>query len=111
MNKFKDLADNEVCIRDLKQLGREGGASAYLETGEILVLKPKYGTISRRGYVAGKSRVVELKVEYKDIFSAIRTITRNNILIARRCRFGMTSVLRLTGTGYHRTRRKTGGTT
>ena len=49
MNKFKDLADNEVCIRDLKQLGREGGASAYLETGEILVLKPKYGTISRRG--------------------------------------------------------------
>jgi len=90
------------------------------KTGFITIGKPKStgslilkmaGTISRRGYVAGKSTVVELKVEYKDIFSAIRTITRNNILIARRCRFGMTSVLRLTGTGYHRTRRKTGGTT
>ena len=109
MNKFKDLAGNEVCIRDLKQLGREGGASAYLDTGEILALKPKYGTILRRGYVAGKSTVVELKVEYKDIFSAIRTITRNNILIARRCRFGVTQILRLTGSGYHRTRKTTGG--
>ncbi|KAA0119558.1 hypothetical protein FKX92_03210 [Streptococcus sanguinis] len=109
MNKFKDLADNEVCLRDLKQLGREGGATAYLDTGEILVLKPKYGTISRRAYVAGKSTVVELKVEYKDIYTAIRTITRNNILIAKKCRFGMTSVLRLTGTGYHRTRKQKGG--
>ena len=33
MNKFEDLANNEVCIRDLKQLGREGGASAYLDSG------------------------------------------------------------------------------
>ena len=53
MNKFEDLANNEVCIRDLKQLGREGGASAYLDSGEIMLLKPKYGTISRKGYVAG----------------------------------------------------------
>ena len=36
MNKFEDLANNDVCIRDLKQLGREGGASAYLDSGEIL---------------------------------------------------------------------------
>lgn len=27
MNKFEDLANNDVCIRDLTQLGREGGAS------------------------------------------------------------------------------------
>lgn len=47
MNKFEDLANNDVCIRDLKQLGREGGASAYLDSGEILKLKPKYGTVSR----------------------------------------------------------------
>ena len=53
---------------------------------------------------------VELKVEYKDVFSAIRTIERNGILVARRCRFGLTNVLKLTGTGYHRTRkRQTGG--
>ena len=41
MNKFEDLANNDVCIRDLTQLGREGGASAYLDSGEILTLKPK----------------------------------------------------------------------
>lgn len=51
MNKFEDLANNDVCIRDLKQLGREGGASAYLDSGEILKLKPKYGTVSRKAYV------------------------------------------------------------
>lgn len=109
MNKFEDLANNEVCIRDLKQLGREGGASAYLDSGEILKLKPKYGTVTRKGYIAGKSMSVELKIEYKDVFYAIRTIERNGILIARRCRFGMTHVLRLTGTGFHRTRKRTGG--
>lgn len=38
MNKFEDLANNDVCIRDLTQLGREGGASAYLDSGEILTL-------------------------------------------------------------------------
>lgn len=109
MNKFEDLANNEVCIRDLKQLGREGGASAYLDSGEIMLLQPKYGTISRKGYVAGQPINVALKVEYRDVFSAIRTIERNGILIARRCRFGVTQILRLTGSGYHRTRKATGG--
>lgn len=109
MNKFEDLANNEVCIRDLKQLGREGGASAYLDSGEIMLLKPKYGTISRKGYVAGQPINVALKVEYRDVFSAIRTIERNGILIARRCRFGVTQILRLTGSGYNRTRKTTGG--
>lgn len=109
MNKFEDLANNEVCIRDLKQLGREGGASAYLDSGEIMLLKPKYGTISRKGYVAGQPINVALKVEYRNVFSAIRTIERNGILIARRCRFGVTQILRLTGSGYHRTRKTTGG--
>ena len=109
MNKFEDLANNDVCIRDLKQLGREGGASAYLDSGEILKLKPKYGTVSRKAYVAGKHMYVDLKIEYKDVFSAIRTIERNGILVARRCRFGMINVLRLTGTGYHHTRKRTTG--
>lgn len=68
MNKFKESTNNDVCIRDLKQLGREGGASAYLDNGDILKLKAKYGTISRKGYVGGRSMNLELKVEYKDIF-------------------------------------------
>lgn len=110
MNKFKESTNNDVCIRDLKQLGREGGASAYLDNGEILKLKAKYGTISRKGYVGGRSMNLELKVEYKDIFISIRTIERNGILIARRCKFGLNTVLKLTGRGYHRARKgKTGG--
>lgn len=109
MNKFEDLANNEVCIRDLKQLGREGGATAYLDTNEIMILKPKYGTVSRKGYVSGKPMTIELIVEYKDIFSAIRTINRNGILIAKRYDLGFKTVLKLTGTGFHRTRKIKGG--
>lgn len=103
MNKFENQANTDVCIRDLKQLGREGGAKAYLDTGEMLKLKPKYGTISRRAYVAGKAMMVELKIDYKDVYPAILTIDRNGILIARRCRYGIVNRLKLTGTGYHRT--------
>lgn len=105
MNKFKECTNNDVCIRDLKQLGREGGASAYLDNGDILKLKAKYGTISRKGYVGGRSMNLELKVEYKDIFLSIRTIERNGILIARRCKFGSKKILKLTGRGYHRTKK------
>ena len=63
MNKFKEEADNDVCIRDLKQLGKEGGATAYLDNGQIVKLKAKYGTISKKGYIAGffdKPNIFEL---------------------------------------------------
>ncbi|CAM3192166.1 hypothetical protein [Streptococcus dysgalactiae] len=106
MNKFEELANNDVCIRDLTQLGREGGARAYLDNGEIMLLKSKYGTISRKAYVSGKAMMVELKVEYREVFSAIRIIERNGILVARRIRFGLQKRLKLTGTGFHRTRKQ-----
>lgn len=102
MNKFKEEADNDVCIRDLKQLGKEGGATAYLDNGQIVKLKAKYGTISKKGYIAGRPMKLELKVEYKDIFISIRTIERHGVLIARRCRYGSKKVLKLTGRGFHR---------
>ncbi|BCP62919.1 hypothetical protein SUT380_21070 (plasmid) [Streptococcus parasuis] len=102
MNKFKNIANNNVCIRDLKQLGREGGAIAYLESGDIMVLKPKYGTISKKGYCSGQVVNVEVKYEYNKIFCEIRSIERNGILIARRCRFGIYKILKLTGYGFHR---------
>ena len=109
MNKFKEKADNDVCIRDLKQLGKEGGATAYLDSGQIVKLKAKYGTISKKGYIAGRPMFLELKVEYKDIFISIRTIERNGVLIARRCRYGFKKVLKLTGRGFHRCKQKYGG--
>ena len=52
---------------------------------------------------------LELKVEYKDIFISIRTIERHGVLIARRCRYGSKKVLKLTGRGFHRCKKKYGG--
>lgn len=101
MNKFDD-GKMTVTIRDLKKLGLEGGAFAYLESGEKVVLKPKYGTISKRAFIAGKMVIVDLIVEYKTIYSKIRLIDRNGILIAKKCHFGNRTELRLTGSGYHR---------
>lgn len=36
MNKFVD-GNLTVIIQDLKKLGREGGASAYLDNGDMMV--------------------------------------------------------------------------
>ncbi|MFS1664320.1 hypothetical protein [Streptococcus sp. zg-JUN1979] len=102
MDKLKYSADNVVCIRDLKQLGREGGAFAYLETGELIKLEPKYGIAKKRGYIRGVAVELRLKFEYKKVYDAIKRIDRNGILIARRQRFGSSTRLTLTGKGYHR---------
>ena len=100
MNKIKD--PSEVTIGDLRQLGREGGTTARLESGEIVELSSRYGIVSREGIVAGEKMQVKVIQHYVDIYSQIRTIKRNGILIARRSKFGKDSALRLTGKGYHR---------
>lgn len=105
MNKFVD-GNLTVTIQDLKKLGREGGASAFLENGDMMVLKPKYGTISKRAFIGRKAMIVDLKVDYKYILPKIRLINRNGILVAKRFHLGSSNLLKLTGSGYNRLSRK-----
>lgn len=102
MNEIKSQYDTEVTISDLKTLGLHGNVTAYLETGETLFLRAKYGIIKRQAIVNGRRQVVDVVVPYADIYKKIRTISRKHLLIARKARRLGRPILILTGKGYHR---------
>ncbi|WP_421445246.1 hypothetical protein [Streptococcus suis] len=101
MSQIKPL-ENEVTLSDLNRLGYLGGATARLEDGRTIQLHHRHGTIRQQGYVAGELRDVDVIVEYSKIYSQIRTIKQNNILIARRGKVTGRTALLLTGRGYRR---------
>lgn len=91
---------NAVRLKDLKRLGKQGGATARLEDGTDLVLKPHYAVKQARGYVDGIIRDVEFHLSYAKIYPHIRTIKKDGHLVARKVRSPDGFVLRLTGKGY-----------
>lgn len=102
MNEQKNKSVTEVTITDLKKLGLQGGATAYLSDGQEVILHKNYGLIRRKGFVAGELQTVEVVESYVSLYAKIRTIKRNDIIVARRVRKGSGSKLLLTGRGYHR---------
>lgn len=94
--------DTIVGLSDLRRLGREGGATARLDSGEIATLKADYSTIPKKGIIAGQLQDVEMVISYPDLYKQIRTIQRHGVLVARRVKYKQGQVLRLTGKGYHR---------
>ena len=91
-----------VRLRDLKSLGKQGGATARLEDGTDLILKPDYAVKQARGYVDGVLRDVEFHLPYKKVYDQIRTIKRDAQVIARKVKTPSGMELRLTGRGYNR---------
>lgn len=92
----------EVTLKDLRELGRLGGATALLMDGQEMILEQDYGLIRRQGIVYGKLRDVETVERYVKVYREIRTIKWNNVLVARRVTRQGKSVLELTGKGYTR---------
>lgn len=90
-----------VHLKDLKALGKQGGATARLEDGTDLILKSHYALKQARGYVDGVLRDVEFHLPYAKIFPRIRTIKKDGHLVARKVRTPLGDELRLTGKGYH----------
>lgn len=93
---------NEVNLKDLRELGRLGGATARLVDGQEMILEENYGLIRRTGIVLGKVKQVETIERYVNVYPNIRTIKWNNLIIARRVVRGGKSILELTGKGYKR---------
>lgn len=103
MNQVKNQSQvNEVTLEDLRRLGRLGGVTARLEDGSTVLLRERFGTVKRKGYVAGTLTDVDVIVDYVKIYSQIRTIKQKDTLIARRSGQGAHSKLLLTGKGYKR---------
>ncbi len=101
MNEIKSLS-TEMTIRDLRTLGRTGNATARLDTGEVLYLKPAYGLRKRKALIDGQETEVDVIDYYSKIYKHIRTVKRKNLLIARKVKRGNQYILQLTGKGYHR---------
>ena len=93
---------NEVNLKDLRELGKLGGATASLVDGQEMILEENYGLIRRTGIVLGKVRPVETIERYVSVYPNIRTIKWNNLIIARRVVIDGKSILELTGKGYKR---------
>ena len=93
---------NEVNLKDLRELGKLGGATARLIDGQEMILEENYGLIRRTGIVLGKVKPVETIERYVNVYPNIRTIKWNNLIIARRVVRGGKSILELTGKGYKR---------
>ena len=97
-----NVKTNEVNLKDLRELGKLGGATARLIDGQEMILEENYGLIRRTGIVLGKVKPVETIERYVSIYSSIRTIKWNNLIVARRVVRGGKSILELTGKGYKR---------
>lgn len=102
MNEIIKKANKEVTLKDLRELGKQGGATARLLSGEEVTLRATYGTLIRLAIVDGKRMEVDVPISYKDLYRQIRTLKRNHLLIARRVKIGKKKILQLTGKGYHR---------
>lgn len=97
-----NVKTNEVNLKDLRELGKLGGATARLIDGQEMILEENYGLIRRTGIVLGKVKPVETIERYVSVYSNIRTIKWNNLIVARRVVRGGKSILELTGNGYKR---------
>ncbi|WP_373197260.1 hypothetical protein [Streptococcus sanguinis] len=87
-----------VSITDLKKMGKAGDATARLDSGEEIILGPKYATQRRTGIIAGQVQEVDLIIRYTaNLISQIRTIKVGPVLVARKQR---KTALHLTGQGY-----------
>lgn len=90
-----------VTISDLKKMGKNGGATARLDSGEEISLGPKYATQRRSGIIAGQVREVDLIIPYTaQLISQIRTIKVGPVLVARKLKQQRKTSLQLTGQGY-----------
>lgn len=97
-----NVKTNEVNLKDLRELGKLGGATARLIDGQEMILEENYGLIRRTGIVLGQVKPVETIERYVNVYPSIRTIKWNNLIIARRVVRGGKSILELTGKGYKR---------
>lgn len=102
MNGIKEKPGQILTVNDLKKLGKEGGTTARLETGEEVTLRKNYGTIIKQAIVNGQRMEVDVMITYSELYKQIRTLKRHDLLIARRMKIGHKKLLQLTGIGYHR---------
>ena len=106
-NLLKNFDRPEVTLSDLRLLGCQGEAIAYLDDGRQALIKPKFAVVQRKRTINGKITIVgEDILRFHEIYSAIKFIKRKHFIIAERIKRDGKNVLVLTGKGYHRQRKE-----
>lgn len=108
MSNLLKVSDKPILtLSDLRLLGRQGEAIAYLDDGRQAIIKPKFAVVQQKRAVNGKIIVIgEDILRFHEMYSAIISIKRKHFIIAERIKRSGENVLALTGKGYHRKKDK-----
>lgn len=90
----------ELNLQDLRILGRRGNSSALLFDGKEAKLRKNDATIMRTGVINGERMKIPYIISYVELYSQIRTIKHNNVVVA--IRTNEKNKLLATGRGYKR---------
>lgn len=101
---MNDKQHFEITLSDLRLLGQQGGATAFLDDGTKIELKPNFCIEKRTGFIGGDAAEVSLTISYAKIYRKIRTIKRHQTLVARRVKCNGKEILQSTGRGYTRSK-------
>lgn len=106
-NLIKSFDRPEVTLSDLRLLGSQGEAIAYLDDGRQAIIKPKFAVAQHKRMVNGNLIVIgEDILRFHEIYSAIVSIKRKHFSVAERTKRDGEYCLVLTGRGYHRPTKK-----
>ena len=106
-NLLKNFDRPEVTLSDLRLLGSQGEAIAYLDDGRQAIIKPKFAVAQHKRMVNGNLIVIgEDILRFHEIYSAIVSIKRKHFSVAERTKRDEEYCLVLTGRGYHRPTKK-----
>lgn len=108
MSNLQKVFDRPVLtLSDLRRLGHQGEAIAYLDDGRQAIIKPRFAVVQQKRAVNGKIIVIgEDILHFHEMYSAIISIKRKHFNIAERIKRNGENVLVLTGKGYHRKKDK-----
>ena len=104
--QVKHYGSARVTLSDLRRLGRQGGAILYLEDGRQAVVKATFAVEAVRQLVNGRVEEVKKIHAFYELLPKTIAIRRDHTLIAERIHYQGQPLLRLTGRGYRRPRRK-----
>ena len=106
-NLLNNFDRPEVTLSDLRLLGCQGEAIAYLDDGRQALIKPKFAIVQHKRMVNGNLIVIgEDILRFHEIYSAIVSIKRKHFSVAERTKRDGEYCLVLTGRGYHRQRKE-----
>nr|CCH26359.1 hypothetical protein [Streptococcus pyogenes] len=106
-NLLKNFDRPEVTLSDLRLLGCQGEAIAYLDDGRQALIIPRFAIVQHKRMVNGNLiDIGEDSLRFHEIYTGIVSIKRKHFSVSERTKRDGEYCLVLTGRGYHRQRKE-----